>query len=158
VLRYEGGELRSEQRASSRLHPGIGVRWAVSPFVGTIGRFAKPSPPSRYDPVRAAGLATLLMDASGEELLESCSASVIAWSGAGWIAPPKDRPRVDGVAERALEDAGMLTFAPIRVAARQPILLLNAVIGSCTVDPTQLPLPPAGAIAELERVLLATVA
>lgn len=154
VLRFEQGALRTQLRAASRLQPGIAVRWRVSPHAGRVGGFAKPAPPCPYDAVRASGVATLLTDARGEELLEACSASVIAWTGDGWIAPPDDRPRVQGVAEAALRASGILRSAPIQKVARQPILLVNAVIGACTVDPAQLPLPPEDAVAAVERALL----
>lgn len=155
ALRFEGGALSAEPRTHSRLWAGIPVGYAVSPFTNRVGRFAKPPPPSPYAKVRTEGIATLLTDREGEEIFEACSAAVIAWTGERWVMPPPDRPRVASVAEAALEEAGLLTPAPIRVALRQPLLLLNAVIGACTVAPSPCALPPPAAIALVERALRA---
>jgi hypothetical protein len=153
ALRFEHGALRAEPRARSRLSPGIGVRYAPSPMVGRTGAF--PKPPGGYEAVRAPGVATLLTDPSGEELYEACSAAVIAWTGRGWIAPPPDRPRVASVAVAALEEAGLLSRGPILRADRPPLLLLNAVVGACPLDPNQIPPPPPSEVARVAQALWA---
>lgn len=153
ALRYEAGALEVTPRARSLLRPGIGVRYAVSPFASLQGRFPKPAPPNDYQAVRNTGWVTLLTDRSGEELFEACTAAVIAWTGRRWITPPEDRPRVASVVEDALEEAGLLDRAPLRVAARQPLLLLNAVVGACPVSAPELPAVPEAALEEVERAL-----
>jgi hypothetical protein len=153
ALRFEDGALHAERREGSRLRPGIPVRYAPSPMAHRQGAFPKPM--RGYEAVRRMGVATLLTDPSGEELYEACSAAVIAWTEEGWVAPPADRPRVASVAVAALEDAGLLTFAPILRAARPPLLLLNAVVGACSPDPDQVPPPPPDQVARVEQALAA---
>jgi hypothetical protein len=153
ALHFEAGALRAERREQSRLWPGISVRYALSPMAHRQGAFPKPR--RGYEAVRAGGVATLLTDPSGEELYEACSAAVIAWTAEGWIVPPADRPRVASVAVAALEQAGLLSPARILKAARPPLLLLNAVVGACTLDPEQVPPPPPEQVARVEQALAA---
>lgn len=150
------GTLRTERRAASRLREGMPVRYAVSPFADRQGPFPKPAPPNAYAAVRREGVVTLLTDPRGSELYEACSAGVVAWTGAGWIVPPREAPRVDSVAERALWASGRVKAAPIGVGSGMPLVLINAVVGALTLDPVDVPLPPAGALAQLLEVFRAT--
>lgn len=152
----EKGVIRAERRAASRLRDGMPVRFHVSPFAQGRRMFQKPAPPNAYASVRADGMATLLTDAPGSELYESCSAAIIAWTPEGWCVPPRDRPRVDSVAERALWAAGLLRESPIRARVRLPLALVNAVVGVCTLDPAQVPTPAATELARVQAALSAT--
>lgn len=153
-VRAIGTELFVEWREESRLRDGMPVRYAVSPFTGQIGPFPKPPPPSPYDRVRAPGVATLLTDAAGREVLESCSAAVVSWRGEGLLLVPDEAPRVDSSAERALAAGLPGARGSIRVDDDGPIALVNAVKGICTLEtPGRAPFPHAvrGAIEELLR-------
>ena len=136
-----GDELRAERRAGSSLVEGMPVRLVVSPFAARRGAFPKPGPPSAYDDVRCAGVATLLTSADGSELYESCVAAVLGWDGTHFVGVPEDRPRVASVAEAAVRATLPFVRSPLRTGDRLPVILLNAVAGPCTVStgrpPTQ---------------------
>lgn len=136
------GELRIERLAGSRLVVGMPIRRLVSPFVAHRGAFPKPGPPSAYDAVRLPGVATLLTSSDGSELFESCVAAVLGWDGARLIRVPEDRPRVASVAEAAVCAALPWVRAPLRTDDRLPLVLLNAVVGPCTVGTGRPPVPP----------------
>jgi len=130
---WDGTRLTSVQRAPSRLFDGMGTRRVVSPFAGTKGKFPKPSSPSPYDAVRIDRVATLLTDARDEEFYEACRASIVAWDGSSLVVPPEDAPGVASVAE-----AEVLAHFPVRrarvlVADQWPLLMVNAVVGTCTL-------------------------
>lgn len=127
ALRFTEGSLVVERRAGSRLVDGQPVRFAVSPFAERSGSFAKPSPPNRYDEVRAPGVATLLTSSDGREIFESCVASVVAWDGTGLVTVPEDRPRVASCAERFLRRSFPVRSAPLLAEEPLPLLLVNAV-------------------------------
>jgi len=134
--------LDIKPRPPSALFEGMPVRWLISPHAGTPAPFAKPAPPSAYDPVRAHGVATLLTSADGAEIYESCVAAVIAWDGARLLAPPDDRPAVRSTALAALRDAGLITFRPIAAHADEPLALVNALAGICLPSiPGRAPFP-----------------
>lgn len=140
---WDGSQLTTKLRGPSRLVEGMPTRLVISPFAGRRGRFPKLSPPSPYDGVRVAGVSSLLTDAAGEELYEACVASLVAWDGATLVLPPEEVPAVASVAEAEL--AARLPFrrARLLVAADWPLLLINAVAGTCAVNvPGRPPFPP----------------
>lgn len=114
-------------RPASQLGDGQPVRWVVSPFVGQVGAFAKPPPPSPYEAVRQPGVTTLLTDAAGQEIYESANASVVAWDGHGLVLPPEDRPRVASLAEAFVASRFKPRRVPIPVNGPWALLLVNAV-------------------------------
>ena len=131
----EGPErIRTERRAGSRLRDGIATRLACSPIANKQGTIPKPPPPCVYDPVRSDGVATLLTSADGAEIYEACSAAVLGWDGERVVCVPGDRPRVWSTAEAAVREHLPVTEAPIPVRATMPILLVNAVKGTCGMD------------------------
>lgn len=141
AVRLEG-DLRAEARPGSRLVDGMPVRLLPSPLAGETGRCPKPAPPCAYDAVRAPGVATLLTSADGGELLEGCSAALLGWDGHSLVCPPDDRPRVWSTAETAVREHLPVRLAPLAVDSAQPLLLVNAVKGPCTVAlPGRAPFP-----------------
>ena len=132
-LTWNGRELVSELRPASRLIEGMPTRLVVSPFAGQRGRFAKPAPPSPYDSVRLPGVSSLLTDALGEEIYESCVASVLAWDGERLVMTPEEVPAVASVAEHEVSARFPHRRASIRVNGDWPLLLINAVAGTCAV-------------------------
>ncbi len=126
--------LETEARGPSRLVEGLPARLAVSPFAGQRGRFAKPPSPSPYDAVRTAGVATLLTSADGLELYESCVAALVAWDGRELVLAPTEAPGVASVAEAVVAGALPHRRAPLRADADWPLLLVNAVVGTCAVS------------------------
>lgn len=140
---FDGAQLLTAARPASRLVEGMPSRFAVSPFAAQQGRFPKPSPPSRYDEVRVEGVATLLTDAKGELLFESCAAALVAWDGARLVLPPLDAPGVASLAEARVAELLPHRRAPLQVRAAWPLLLINAAAGSCEVSvPGREPFPP----------------
>lgn len=140
---WDGRAVHAEARGASRLVEGMPVRFVVSPYVDRQGRFAKPAPPSGYDAVRVAGVATLLTDALGREVYESCSASVVAWDGEGVVLPPEDTPGVASVAEAAVVARVPHRRARVLVTEPWPWVLINAVVGTCgLVVPGRAVFPP----------------
>jgi hypothetical protein len=124
---WDGKQLTTTLRRPSRLVEGMPTRFAVSPFAGQRGRFPKPGPPSPYEGVRVEGVATLLTDATGEELYEACVASVVAWDGQSLVLVPEDVPAVASVAEAELAAKCAVRRARILVKSDWPLLLINAV-------------------------------
>jgi hypothetical protein len=122
----EGERLHATPREESRLRDDLALRLLPSPLPRSAGRIPKPGAPGIYDAVRLPGLATLLTSEDGRELWESCSAAVIAWDGIRLVSPPLDRPRVRSTAEDALDEAGLLTHAPVSTET-QSLLLINAL-------------------------------
>ena len=130
----ENGGISVEPRGPSRLSDGMPARWMVSPFSTEAGGwFPKPRAPSAYDGVRVAGISTLLTSEDGTEILESCSAAVLAWDE-GWVCVPSDRPRVHSVAEQAIRDSLDVREAPLHRDSTLPLVLVNAVKGVCTLS------------------------
>lgn len=130
---WDGKVLTPSLRPASRLVEGMPSRLAVSPFASKRGRFPKPAPPSGYDAVRADGVATLLTSADGRELYESCAATLVAWDGQGLVLAPEDAPAVASLAEAAVAANVEVRRHPLEVASDWPLLLLNAVVGTCAV-------------------------
>lgn len=124
---WDGRQLSTLKLPGSRLVEGMATRVMASPFAAQTGRFPKPGSPSSYDAVRLDGVSTLLTDASGVEVLETCSASVVAWNGSELVLPPEDRPAVASLAEAAIAAHEAVERAPIRLAESWPLLLVNAV-------------------------------
>ena len=150
---WDGAQLTTSVRPPSRLVEGMPTRFVVSPFVGLSGRFPKPGPPSPYEAVRVAGLSSLLTDPSGQELYEACVASVIAWDGAELVLAPEDVPAVGSIAEA--EVAARLAYrrARIFVAGDWPLLLINAVVGTCAVSVPGRAAFPAQVRSQLDEIL-----
>jgi hypothetical protein len=157
ALTAAAGRLTIEPRPGSRLHDGIPVRFRESPLAGCAWPFPKPAPPGPYAAVRAPGVATLLTDATGAEILEACVAAVIAWDGASLVVPPADRPRVASVAEAAIRTALPVREAPIAARGGWGLALVNAVAGICrpATGPDREPFPEEVA-ARIEALLLST--
>jgi hypothetical protein len=147
------GRLVAERRGASRLLDGIGVRYAPSPFAHASGRFAKPASPSPYDTVRIPGVATLLLAADGLEILEACTAAVLAWTGSRLVCVPAERPAVWSTAEAALREHGVLSEAPVRKDVAHALLLVNAVKGACSVTAPPRPDVPRAVRDEVEALL-----
>lgn len=142
-LWWNGAQLETLKLPGSALREGMPTRFAVSPFAGQRGRFSKPAPPSAYDGVRLDGVATLLTDTAGVELYESCRASLLAWDGASLVVPPEDVPSVRSVTEAEVLASFAVRRATLPAVSEWPLLLLNAVEGTCgiTVD-GRAPFPP----------------
>ncbi len=135
-LRADGSTLSIQPRSGTRLTADADVREAVSPMLEHKGAFAKPAPPSAYDSVRSLGIMTLLTSAEGDEIFESCLASVMAWDGQSLVLVPSNRPRVMSVAERFVARDFPHRRAPIRTDGDWGLLLINAV---AAVVPAWLP-------------------
>ena len=151
------GALRAESREGSRLREGMRARLLVSPLAGRQGTVPKPAAPSPYDAVRADGVATLLTSADGSEIYEACVAAVLGWDGERLVCVPGDRPRVWSTAEAAVREHLPVREAPLAVRARTPLLLVNAVRGTCEVALQGRDAFPAGVRAELERLFRSLV-
>lgn len=131
---WDGAELKTTRRSDSRLKEGSPTRFVVSPFADRRGRFAKPAPPSPYDGVRVEGVTSLLTDPLGEEIYEACVAGIVAWDGGSLVLPPEEVPAVASVAERRIATQLSPRRARIGVDSDWPILLINAVVGTCKVN------------------------
>ncbi len=127
VVRAVGDELLVERRNQSRLADGQPVRCVPSPIAHETGPRQKPAPPSRYDEVRLAGVTTLLTDAHGKEVYESCVASVVTFDGRGLVLTPESSPRVASLAEAFIAQNFPVRRAPIPVQSDWALLLVNAL-------------------------------
>jgi hypothetical protein len=154
---WDGRQLSTLKLDGTALREGMPARLAVSPWAGQRGRHPKPSPPSPYDSVRVDGVATLLTNAEGTELYESCRASLLAWDGTSLVVPPEDAPAVASVAEAEVVAKFPHRRAPLLVHSGWPLLQLNAVVGTCAMVVEGRPLFPAGVRAKLDAVLTADV-
>jgi hypothetical protein len=94
----------------------------------------------------------LLTSPDGAEIYEACSAAVVGWDGSRIICSPEDRPRVWSTAEMAIREHLPVQEAPIRLRA-MPLLLVNAVKGTCGLDPKVGGDFPAQARQTIEEVL-----
>jgi hypothetical protein len=139
-----GQGFRAEPRAGSQLRDGLPWRIERSPAAGLPGPFPKPAPPCLYDAVRREDTATLLTPPDGSEIYEACRAAVVAWDGEGLVCVPRDRPRVWSTAEAAIRDHLGCREAPIAPGA-WPLLLVNAVKGTCEPGPAVRPSAPVAA-------------
>jgi hypothetical protein len=152
-LWWNGVQLETLKLPGTALREGMPTRFLVSPFAEQRGRFAKPAPPSAYDGVRLEGVATLLTDARGEQLYESCRASLLAWDGASLVLPPEDVPAVRSVAEAEVLASFTVRRAAMPVVSAWPLLLLNAVEGTCGITVEGRGPFPAEVRAKLDAVL-----
>lgn len=152
-VEWNGTALQVVNRGPSRLFDGMPVRFHVSPFAGRQGRHAKPGSPSPYDTVRVDGVTTVLTSPDGSEFYESCRACLVAWDGASVVLAPLEIPAVASVAEAALMERSRFRRAPLRRADPWPLLLINAVIGTCAPAFEGRPPFPAGVRKELQRAL-----
>jgi hypothetical protein len=128
----DGVEVRRRD-GGSWLQDGMPSRLATSPVAGAGGPIPKPPPPGPYATVRVRGVATLLTSPDGAELWEACAAAVIGWDGRRFVLVPRDRPRVDPVAEAALREHLPFVERPLHVDEPLPLALLNAVRGICAI-------------------------
>lgn len=149
---WDGTSLGSAAVAASRLFEGIPVRLLPSPFSRSVGAFPKPRAPSPYDGVRLANVATLLTNPGGTAIQEACSAGVIAWNGHSVVLVPEATPRVASLAEAALAAHEPVTRALIATDASWPLLLCNAVVGTCAITSARPPFP-ADVRARLDAIL-----
>ncbi len=131
---WDGKQLTTLLRPASRLVEGMSTRFVVSPFADQRGRFAKPSPPNLYDAVRIDGVSSLLTDRAGEELYEACVASIVAWDGKSLVLPPEEVPAVASLAEAEVAAKLPVRRARLMIAGDWPLLLINAVAGTCQVQ------------------------
>ena len=131
---WDGTQLSTLQRPASRLVEGMPTRLVVSPFADQRGRFAKPPPPNPYDAVRVEGVSSLLTDVAGEQLYEACVASIVGWDGARLVLPPQEVPAVASLAEAEVAAKLAPRRARLLVASDWPLLLINAVAGTCAVQ------------------------
>ena len=155
AIATRGDGLDVTARRGSTLFDGMPWRLAPSPVGRAPGPFPKPAPPGPYAAVRAPGVATLLTSPDGTEIWEACVAAVVGWDGERLVLVPDDRPRVDSTAERAIAARLPVARAPILAAGAMPLLLVNAVKGTCTLAPQgRAPFPPAP-LRAIEGVLAA---
>ena len=152
---WDGTQLTTSLRPASRLVEGMPTRLVVSPFADQHGRFAKPPPPNPYDRVRVEGISSHLTDAAGVELYEACVASIVAWDGKSLVLPPEDVPAVASLAEAAVAARLSPRRGRLLVASDWPLLLINAVVGTCAVQVPGRASFPAEQRAKLDAVLSA---
>ena len=150
---WSGQRLTTQARSASRLLEDMPTRLVVSGFSHQRGRFPKPAPPSPYDAVRLEGVSSLLTDASDEELFESCSAALVAWDGHSLVLPPLEAPAVASLAEAQVASHLRHRRARVLVRAHWPLLLINAVAGTCAVNVPNRPPFPREVRAQLDAVL-----
>ena len=155
---HEDGALRTEPRPGTRLREGMPVRFRISPLAGGSGPVPKSAPPSAYDAVRMPGVSTLLTSSDGAEIYEACSAAVVGWDAERLVCAPFDRPRVQSTAEAAVREHLPFVEAPLLVASRMPLLLVNALKGPCEVHLPGRDAFPAQARGWIERLFLALTA
>jgi hypothetical protein len=156
VWSYPGG-VRAEPRGGTRLRENMPVRYQVSPIAHRIGPMAKPPSPCCYDLVRAAEVATLLTSPDGSEIYEACSAAVLGWNGTRLVCAPRDRPRVWSTAEAAIGEHLAVREQPILVRG-MPLVLVNAVKGTCSIAGPERPEFPAGVRHEMDALFAALTA
>ena len=149
----EDGLLRTERRSDSVLHDDLPVRFVPSPLGDRRGPIPKPASPGPYDDVRLADCITLLTSRDGRELYEACRAAVLGWDGRRLVRPPADRPRVWSTAETAVAERLATRDAPLAVTDAMPLLLVNAVKGTCAVRTPGREAFPADVRREIETVL-----
>ncbi|HPC83551.1 MAG TPA: chorismate-binding protein [Thermoanaerobaculaceae bacterium] len=149
----EGGAVRAKQRPGSRLADGMPVCVLPSPLSPGAGLIRKPPSPGPYDAVRTHGVVTLLTSPDRCEIWEACSAAVLGWDGAHLVVPPPDRPRVWSAAEAAVREHFPVVEAPLPLASSMPLLLVNAVKGTCAPELPGRAFFPADARDRVERLL-----
>ena len=131
---WDGRQLSTLRRPASRLREGMPTRRRVSPMANERGRFPKPAPPSAYDAVRLDGVSTLLTSQAGDAFYEACSATLVAWDGTSLVLPPEDVPAVASIAEAAIAANEPVQRRTLATEGSWPLLLVNAVAGTCAID------------------------
>lgn len=151
-VRWDGGTgLQTIRLAGSSLREGLPVRLLPTPVPGSA-QIEKPPPEGPYTAVRQAGVATLLTWHG--ELCEESVSSLLSWDGHRLLCVPRGRPRVRSTSEDALRE--LLTERPLPAIADEPLLLINAVKGTCgVVAPGRGPFP-AELRGRLDAILEAT--
>ena len=153
AVTVEADEVVAEPRGESRLSEGQATRFAVSPVASHSGPQPKPGPGGAYDEVRGPGVATLLTSANGKQIFEACVAAVIGWDGDRIVCVPDSRPRVWSCADQAIREHLDPREAPLRVDSHEPLLLVNAVKGTCAVEVAGRSPFPAEARATVDHLL-----
>ncbi len=69
-----------------------------------------------------------------EEIYEACVAGIVAWDGWSLVLPPVEAPAVASVSEARIAAQLEHRRARIRVDGDWPILLINAVVGTCKLN------------------------
>lgn len=154
-LTWTHGHLDVERRETVSLFDGIPVRYVPSPLRAAAGLVGKTPAPNEYAPLRIPGIATLLTSPDGEEIYESCTASVVEWDD-GFIAPPNDRPRLLSTTLSALMNALPMRTAAIQRGSALPLALINAVTGLVAPEVRGRSPLPAQARVEFDRVWTAS--
>jgi hypothetical protein len=102
--------------------------------------------------VRLKDQATLLTSADGTEIYEACRAAVLGWDGERIVCVPRDRPRVWSTAEAAVREHLLVRESPIAVGSAMPILLVNAIKGTCVLSSSTRDPFPKAARRRIERL------
>jgi len=152
------GPPRWQRREGSSLRDGMPVRLAPTPLVGVSGAVPKSAPPGPYHALRRPGTVTLVTTLDGTEIVEACRAAVIGWDGSRIVCVPEDRPRVWSTAEAAVRGGLIVRVAPLAVRSAMPLLLINAVKGTCAIDLPGRADFPVAVRRNVERLLLSTAA
>jgi hypothetical protein len=152
TLQTVNGVMHIARFESSRLFDGISCRVLRSPVNSRLGLQVKQAPPSPWSEVRIPNVATLLTMNDDDEILESCSATVLAFENGKLTAVPDDRPRIRSTAEEEI-----LKYVPhqkksIFLKNRWPFVLVNAV--AQVVVPAQDFVPKPEWVEPLKHVLL----
>lgn len=142
IVRADGHAVSSE-RFSSALADDAPTQTLVSPYAALVGAFPKRARPSRYHDLRVPGVVTLLSSPDGTELYESCAASLVGWDGNKLVLVPERSPRVDSTSEHFLSRHFDCVRASIRVDDPRPLLVVNAVKGTCTLSSPRSKFPDA---------------
>lgn len=141
LITLDGERWSTTPRSASWLTEGMPVRHRISPVTHRGSPFPKPPSPGPYDTVRKAGVATLLTSADGAEIYEACVAAVVGWDGSTLVLPPEHCPRVASVSEAAVAEHLGVCRASVASAGTMPLLLINAVKGTCEADAGREPFP-----------------
>ncbi|MGC4123131.1 MAG: hypothetical protein QM765_52900 [Myxococcales bacterium] len=103
-------------------------------------------------------LATLLTSQDGSEIYEACVAAVIGWDGHRVVCVPEEYPRVWSCAEQAIREHLEYRERPLKADSDEPLLLVNAVKGTCELSlPGRAPFP-AKARAAIDSLLTSLTA
>ena len=148
----EAGMLNTERRGETRLFDGMPAVYAPTPVGERRGTIPKPRSPGAYDVVRRDGQTTLLTSRDGREIYEACRAAVLGWDGARIVCVPDDRPRVWSTAETAVREHLSVREQPILSDSAMPLLLVNAVKGTCGITVPGRDAFPDAARLDIERL------
>lgn len=137
---------------SSKIYDSIACRYLRSPIVNREGFQTKQAPPNAWSEVRIPNVATLLTQIDDDEILESCSATVLAFENGVLTAVPDERPRIRSTAEIEILRCLPHQKKPILRQHQWPFVLVNAV--ALVVVPEQTAPPTKQMIEPLLEVLL----